>query len=215
MLALLVWLGRWQLDRAEEKQARQALYDARAAEQPLRLTGAVASAEPLLYRRVVAAGQWLAEGQIFVDNRIRAGRAGFEVVTPLRLEGSRAAVLVNRGWIARTVDYPRAPDVQVPEGRAEVTGLAVVPPARVLELSNRTVAGPVWQNLSIERYRERTGIDALPVVVLAETPAPGLAAVSERPDAGVAKHMEYALTWFALAATTLALWLGLNVRRLP
>ena len=52
-----------------------------------------------------------------------------------------------------------------------------------------------------------------PVVVLLDTPPPGLAAVREKPDAGVAKHIEYAFTWFALAATALGLWLGLNLKR--
>jgi cytochrome oxidase assembly protein ShyY1 len=35
----------------------------------------------------------------------------------------------------------------------------------------------------------------------------------EQPDAGVAKHREYALTWFSLAITTLALWIVLNLRK--
>jgi cytochrome oxidase assembly protein ShyY1 len=39
--------------------------------------------------------------------------------------------------------------------------------------------------------------------------------VRERPDAGVAKHREYELTWFLLAATAGALWIGLNARKLP
>jgi cytochrome oxidase assembly protein ShyY1 len=37
--------------------------------------------------------------------------------------------------------------------------------------------------------------------------------VTEKPDAGVAKHVEYSLTWYALAATTLALWLAMNLKR--
>jgi surfeit locus 1 family protein len=58
MLALLLWLGQWQVDRGHEKERRQALYEARAREAPLTLTGAVDSAEPLLYRRVHASGRW-------------------------------------------------------------------------------------------------------------------------------------------------------------
>lgn len=213
-LALLVWLGRWQAERAEEKQGRQALLEARMAEAPLSLTGAVPSAEPLLYRRVRAAGEWIPEGQVFLDNQMHAGRVGFHVVTPLRLQGRREAVLVNRGWIARDAQqYPRAPQVAVPAGVQEVRGLATVPPARYLELGAETITGNVWQNLSLARYRERMRIDVLPVVVLADEPAPGLAAVRETPNAGVAKHREYSLTWFALAATTLVLWLVLNTRR--
>lgn len=212
LLALLVSLGRWQLDRAAEKQARQALFDARLGETPLVLTGSVPSAEPLLYRRVAASGRWLAEAQLFVDNRIREGRAGFHVVTPLRLD-SGAAVLVNRGWIARDAQYPNPPQVAVPEGRVAVTGVATRPPARYLELGPGTISGNVWQNLSIERYAQAAKLELVPVVILADTPAPGLQRVREQPDAGVAKHHEYALTWFALAITTLVFWIAVNVRR--
>ena len=214
-VALVFSLGRWQLDRAQEKQSRQALLDRRVAEAPLQLTGMVPSAEPLLYRRVRAAGRWLPERQIYIDNQIREGRAGFHVITPLAIEDRREAVLVNRGWIARDAQYPRAPRVEAPPGRVEVEGVAALPPARFLELTAHTVAGDVWQNLSLARYREATGLEVLPVVVLASEPAPGLAPVRERPDAGAAKHEEYAFTWFALGATALALWLGLNLRRRP
>lgn len=213
MIALTLALGTWQTNRAREKQQRQALLESRIVETPLVLTGSVASAEALLYRRVRAAGRWLPEGQIFVDNQIVGGRAGFHVVTPLALEGERAALLVNRGWVARSAEYPRAPRVDAPPGRVEVTGVASLPPRRVLELSARTVTGNVWQNLSIERYAKQASMRVLPVVVLAEPAAPGLVAVREKADAGVAKHREYALTWFSLAATVLVLWIVLNLRR--
>ena len=213
LFALVSSLGTWQMNRADEKRERQALLDRRMAEAPLVLTGAVASAEPLMYRRVRATGRWLAERQVYVDNQIRNGRAGFHVVTPLQLEGRSEVVLVNRGWIARDRGYPQAPPVAVAPGRVEVTGLATRPPARYSELSSETITGSVWQNLSIERYAAHTGLQALPVVILADRPATGLARVTETPDAGVAKHVEYSLTWYALAATTLALWLAMNLKR--
>jgi surfeit locus 1 family protein len=213
LVALTVSLGRWQADRAEEKSGRQALLDARVAEAPVRLTGAVRSAEDLLFRRVRAQGRFLPEGQVFIDNRIQGARAGFHVVTPLAIGDSGAVVLVNRGWVARTAAYPSPPDVPVPAGEQAVEGLATVPPRRVLELSAETVTGSVWQNLSLPRYAAHFRRDVLPVVILASSPAPGLAAVEEKPDAGIAKHREYSLTWFSLAATVAALWVGLNLRR--
>jgi surfeit locus 1 family protein len=213
MIALTLSLGRWQANRAEEKEARQALLERHMLEAPVRLTGPVPSAEPLLFRRVHAEGEWLGERQIYIDNQGREGRAGFAVITPLRLRGSDSVLLVNRGWTPRGREYPEAPRVPVPQGPVAVDGLAITPPARFIELSGEAVTGDVVQNLSIERYRARTKLDALPVVVLADPPAPGLAAFTERPDAGVAKHREYELTWFALAATTLVLWIALNTRR--
>jgi surfeit locus 1 family protein len=213
LIAATLWLGRWQTHRAEDKQARQALFESRLHETPVQLTGSVPSAEPLLYRRVRASGEWIPEGQIYIDNQVQLGRAGFFVVTPLRLAGSSDALLVNRGWVERSSDYPRAPAVAVPRGAVDVTGLATLPPRRVLELSGNTVAGDVWQNLSIERYRDVRRMSVLPVVVLADAAGPGLVAVREQPDAGVAKHREYALTWFSLAFTTAVLWIVLNLRK--
>ena len=213
LIALTVSLGRWQAHRAEEKQALQALLEARSRETPVVLTGSVASAEPLLHRRVRAAGEWVPEGQVFVDNQVLDGRAGYHVVTPLKLQGREESVLVNRGWIARGPQYPRPPDVAVPGGRVEVSGMAVLPPRRYLELAAETVTGNVWQNLSIERYRSRTGRAVLPVVVLADNAAAGLVPVRDKPDAGVEKHREYEWTWFSLAATALVLWVVLNLKR--
>jgi surfeit locus 1 family protein len=213
LMALTLFLGRWQVNRGDEKAGRQALLEARIRETPVALTGSVTDAQPLLFRHVRVAGEWIPEGQVFIDNRIDAGRAGFHVFTPLRLAGGKDAVLVNRGWIARGPEYPKAPAVPVVAGPVDVYGMATVPPRRVLELSAETVSGNVWQNLSIERYRERTSIPVAPIVILAEGSTAGLVPVRESPDAGEAKHREYALTWFSLAATTLALWLGLNLKR--
>lgn len=213
-VALTVSLGRWQDGRAAEKAQRQALLEARVAEAPLELAGAAGTAaQALVFRRVRAAGRYLPEGQVFIDNRIHAGRAGFHVLTPLALGRDRATVLVNRGWIARSAAYPAAPDVPVPAGEQVVEGLAVIPSQRFLELSGDAVTGNVWQNLVLERYAARDGREVLPVVILAARPGPGLAAVEERPDEGIAKHREYSLTWYSLAATVAALWIGLNLRR--
>lgn len=213
LVALTVSLGRWQVNRAEEKSTRQALLESRQAELPLRLTGSVASAEPLLYRRVIAAGEWLPQGQVFVDNQIHAGRAGFHVITPLRIAPD-AVALVNRGWIARGPEYPAPPQVEVPRGAAEVTGLVSLPPARFLELSAEGITGDVFQNLSVERYREARRLPALPFVILADTPAPGLQPVREAARImGAEKHREYALTWFSLAATAAVLWVFMNLER--
>lgn len=184
------------------------------AEAPVRLTGATATAESLMYRQVRAGGRWLGERQIFVDNQILEGRAGFNVITPLQLDGTTDAVLVNRGWLARGSSYPRPPEVAVPAGHVEVSGLATRPPARYLELSAQTVTGNVWQNLSIEKFRERSGLALVPILVLQDAAMPGLKAVRERPDAGIAKHHEYALTWLALAITAFVLWVALNLKRI-
>ena len=214
LIALTVYLGAWQTRRGDAKEERQRLLESRVRDTPVVLTGPVESAEPLLYRKVRVTGEYQGAGQIYVDNQVMHERAGYYVITPLKLRDG-ALVLVNRGWIARGAAYPEPPAAPAPAGIVEVTGMATLPPAKFLELGSQTVTGNVWQNLTIDRYRAVTKSAVLPVLVLADVPGAGLAAVREAPDAGVAKHREYALTWFSLAATTLVLWIALNVKRAP
>ncbi|HUJ01049.1 MAG TPA: SURF1 family protein [Usitatibacter sp.] len=212
-IALTGSLSRWQAHRAQEKDRRQHLYEERMAQPPLDLAGRVDS-EAILFRRVRADGTWIARKQVFVDNQVQEGRAGFDVVTPLRIEPGGAVVLVDRGWVARTAAYPEPPRVEVPAGRVEVQGIAALPPARFLELQpSEAIIGSVFQNLSLERYRKWSGIDVLPVEVFADPAGPGLLAVHEQPDAGADQNRQYEATWFLLAATAAALWVGLNLRR--
>lgn len=213
VVALTLCLGAWQTRRGDEKEERQRLLEARTRETAVVLTGSVGSAEPLLYRKVRAAGEFDAAGQIYIDNQVRQGRAGYFVVTPLRLRDG-AVLLVNRGWVERGPRFPEPPAAPVPAGGVEVSGLATLPPARFLELGSQAASGNVWQNLTIDRYRAIAKAPVVPLLVLADAPGEGLAVVHETPDAGVAKHREYALTWFSLAATALALWVALNMKRI-
>lgn len=212
LVALTVWLGLWQTRRGDEKEERQRLLEARVREAPVVLTGSVAVAEPLLFRRIRASGEFEPAGQVYVDNQVHQGRAGYLVYTPLRVRDG-ALLLVNRGWVARGPAYPQPPAAPVPAGVVEASGIATLPPGKFLELGSQLVSGNVWQNLTIERYRAVATAPVLPVVMLADVPGEGLAAVHEAPDAGVAKHREYALTWFSLAATALALWIVMNLKR--
>lgn len=210
MVVLTLWLSHWQTRRGDEKAARQQLLAARAQAPTTEISSAALQPDQILFRRAQARGIFDAEGQLFMDNRLHGGRAGFHVITPLRLPGGDV-LLVNRGWVARTSAYPLPPEVSVPAGEQVVQGLVTLPPQRFLELSSDVVAGRVWQNLSIERYAAQSSRPVVPVVLLAAYP--GLTPVEERPDAGEAKHREYALTWLSLAITTMALWVGLNLRR--
>jgi surfeit locus 1 family protein len=212
MVALTCGLGRWQLGRAEEKAALQSLLEARMAEAPLLLAGRV-DAGRSRYRRAVAAGEYWAEGQIYLDNRQDRDRAGYHVLTPLALAPGGPYLLVNRGWVARGAGYPKPPAVEVPRGRVEVAGLLVTPVKRFLELSTEVIDGPVWQNLRLDAWQARTGRDVLALVLVTDRPDAGLARVTESPSENIDKHLGYAFQWFALATAVVVLWVVLNLKR--
>jgi hypothetical protein len=132
-----------------------------------------------------------------IDNRISHGVAGYHVVMPLELGsnsgGGSRYVLVNRGWIAGNADRSRLPEVRTPEATVEITGLAVTPSRRFLELSDRVAEGRVWQNLTLDRYRKAVPIALQPVVIQQETALDdGLVREWDPPNLGVDKHYGYA-----------------------
>jgi surfeit locus 1 family protein len=166
--------------------------------------------ESLVLKRVAARGRFIDEHTVFLDNKLRRGRVGYEVVTPLRLNGTH--VLVNRGWVAAGRTRDELPKVPVPSGNAKVEGRALAHLPQVL--SAGPARGRVRQNLELDAFAKETGLRLQPIVIQQDSPADdGLLREWPRPDAGVEKHESYALQWYSLAALAVVLLLVLSIRR--
>lgn len=205
-------LGYWQWQRAEDKAQRQASFDQAMAEPALRLSLPAGNTSALHFHRLLLRGRYDAAHQIYIDNRILAGRPGYHVITPLRF-GQNGLVLVNRGWLAGG-DRRMPLHAAVPAGEVWVEGIAVPARQRYFELSSLTVDGDVWQNLDLERYRSLVGT-TLPDLLLLQVSASqdGLVRDWPRPDLGVERHRSYALQWYALSVTLVVLTIYLRFRR--
>ncbi len=226
VLALTLSAGRWQLGRAEQKVELQQRMAAAAGAPAVDAT-VLAARDPagFAWQPVSAVGRFDAARVVFLDNRLRDGVAGYEVLTPLRLAGSHRVLLINRGWIAAPPQRDRLPSVRTPEGEVRVTGVAVLPSARFMELREGTDEAARWQNWTIERARSRWSLDLLPFALLLEQPAmaapdgaaldDGLARNWPRPDVGIDKHRGYALQWFSFALIAVVVWAVLGLRRVP
>ncbi|WP_370681420.1 SURF1 family protein [Comamonas sp. GB3 AK4-5] len=223
-------LGWWQLDRADQKQALQTAVQAQAAAQPwdnaawrvaLQATDHVDAAAQagaaLLHHPVLLRGRWLAQQQVFLDNRQMQGRPGFFVITPLLLEGG-GAVAVQRGWVPRNFqDRTLLPAITTPTGPVVVQGRVAPPPSALYQLgSDAPEAGPaqIRQNLDLAAYALTTGLDLPPWSVLqTDAAADGLLRDWPQPDSGVAKHYGYAAQWFGLSALVALLYFWFQILR--
>lgn len=221
-IALTLALAGWQLDRAHEKEALAARLAALSRGPAVTLPAEAMKAEDLEWRRVTVRGRFEPRHAVLIDNRVRRGVVGYHVVMPLEIGsasggtkgGGGRYVLVNRGWVAGTGDRARLPQVRTPDGMVEITGLAVTPSRRFLELSSDVVEGKVWQNLTLKRYRQAVPIQLQPVVVQQESALDdGLVREWDPPDLGVNTHYGYAFQWSALALAILVFYLATHVRR--
>src|SRR2546421_4819320 len=134
-------LGNWQSRRADAKRALARELDAAARAAPLELPAAPVEAAPLIHRRVAARGVFVPERTVLLANRMRQARAGYEIVTPLRLGDSTWHVLVDRGWIAAPATAGAAPQVRTPAGVQHIDGIALERLPRALE-TGAPSAGP-------------------------------------------------------------------------
>jgi surfeit locus 1 family protein len=212
-VVLTAYLGNWQLDRAAYKLALQARAELAERQPPVRIPAEPLRPDTLDFRRVEAQGEFESAMTILLDNRVREGVVGYEVLTPLRI-APQMHVLVNRGWVRAGATRDRLPVVPTPPGTVRVEGLALPPSRRFLELSGQTVSGTVWQNLDLQRYAQRYRVTLQPVIVQQSNDlADGLVRAWPRADARVDVHRAYALQWFTMSATIAILYLVLHVRR--
>ena len=182
-------LGNWQRGRAAEKLER--------AERT---------------ERVVLEGEFVPRYTIFLDNKTHRGRAGYEVVTPLRLRGSASHVLVNRGWISAGATREALPEVPTPEGQVRIEGFALEGFPKVFRLEQGT--GKLRQTLEIEGYAAETGLKLEPRVIEQHSALPdGLARDWPPREAGAQKNQAYALQWYSLAGLAALLFLVLSFRK--
>ncbi|WP_049578507.1 SURF1 family protein, partial [Streptomyces sp. SBT349] len=214
LIPALVWLGFWQLDRHEQRVARNDLISASLAAPPVPMAelspvdGAIDPEDR--YRPVTATGAYDTEHEVVVRQRTDAdGAVGYHVLTPLVREDG-TGVVVNRGWIPAGDDLTTMPEVpEPPTGEVTVTGRLMADESSgttgIRERSGLP-EGMVMMINSAERA-DATGLPTLGgyLELTATSPAPADAGAQPEmlpePDhAGIGAHFAYALQWWLFAA---------------
>ncbi|MGC8113563.1 SURF1 family protein [Metapseudomonas otitidis] len=213
LLPLLVGLGLWQLGRAEEKRQLLAGYEARRQADPVSVLELERQPDPA-FMRVRLQGRFDAQHSLLLDNRMRNGRPGVELLQPFYDPASGLWVLVNRGWLPWP-DRRTPPTFDTPAAAQVLHAWAYVPPGASLELHH--VESRDWPQLinqvDATALWQRLGRGGLPLELRLE---PGSAAYdTDWPVVamGPERHLGYAVQWFALAVALCALYLYLGIRQ--
>lgn len=230
----MIWLGKWQLDRAALKVTMQ------SAAQRAMVTDAVTLGEiadlkaaSATFSRVELTGMYNSQQQFLWDNRTHEGRAGFEVISTITLDNGNVA-LVNRGWIAPGPDRQNLPDVSLPSSVLDrpvtLEGYLSLP-SKGFASGSAITGGEGWPKLlqffDYDAISLAVGKPVLASVVqaqalLADTSSP--TALLSRPEwleanwqpaaSGPAKHYSYAFQWFAMALALTIIFLVVNTRKI-
>ena len=218
VVAICTGLGVWQLQRLQWKRDLIAQRAAALAAPPVGLPRSGTDAGALEFHRVVAEGVYLHDKELFLNAIGARGAAGFEVLTPLRAADGRT-VFVDRGFVPSELRNPAMRRAGQPAGPVRVVGRLRVPalakPGWFVP-DNRADSN-LWFWIDLKAMAAADGVaDPAPFYIEADTgPNPGgwpqgRAHLPELPN----DHLQYAMTWFALAAAALVVFV-LSQRRKP
>ena len=196
-------LGAWQVQRMEWKRGLIADREAALALPPTVPPQTLDEARRMEFRHVADEGVFLHDKEIFVGASAGSGRIGYHVLTPLR-EPSGRIVFVNRGFIPSELKDPARRAAGEIGGNLRVVGLLRLRPEGRPSwfLPENRPDKNYWFWIDLPAMAAATGLgDVAPFYIDADaTPNPG-----GWPQGGVTRtalpndHLQYAITWFALA----------------
>ncbi|MCK0196438.1 SURF1 family protein [Ancylobacter sp. 6x-1] len=225
LFPILVGLGWWQLDRLRWKEDLIAKVEARIHEPAVPVPAESAWGGVTFqndeYRRVTATGHFRNDLEVqayaLVDETPDGGGGpGYWVVTPLVMSDG-TAILVNRGFVPLERKAASSRPQGDVEGPVAVTGLLRMPETATLFTPDNDPARDAWYTRDPKAIAAVRGLSRVaPFLIDADaTPNPG-----GLPVGGLTRitfpnrHMEYALTWFGLAATLLVFFAVFAMMRL-
>ena len=212
--AAFVALGNWQLRRAEERRAVELSLAAAQRGPLLDLPPSAVDVRDYALRRVEARGEFVAAQTILLENKIRNGRVGYEVITPLRLARSAMHVLVNRGWVAAGPRLDQLPQITTPTGELRIEGIALERLPQALEAGSGPPQGKVWQNLRLDDFRAASGLALQPLIIEQHSDSgDGLERDWPHADSRARTNQMYAMQWYSFAVLSLILFIVLSFRR--
>jgi surfeit locus 1 family protein len=190
-VAVLVSLGKWQLDRLAWKEGVLADIEARISADPVPLPEDV-DPEADRYLPVTVSGMIVPQTLRVLVSQKRVG-AGYRLISAVDT-GTRR-VLLDRGFIPVDESIPDPPDRAV-----TITGNLHWPDDRLDSTPPNDEDGNTWFARDVARMAEV--LEADPVLVIARDLSPSEDGVTPLPvdTGGIPNdHLEYAVTWFSLA----------------
>jgi len=217
-IPLFIKLGLWQYHKAEQKQALQGLLDTYAHAAPVALPASLDNPEEWRFRRVEVAGVYGTRYQIFLDNQVEEGQAGYHVITPLNIQGTKRQVLVDRGWIPAEANHSELPMVTTPTGVQQIVGQVWVPSAKFYSLESaqdQSQWQALWQNMDMKRYKASVPFDVLPIVIRLDpaSQAGGFSRDWPKPAERIETNLGYAYQWFGFAVAAFIIYLVVSFKK--
>lgn len=216
-LVVLLALGTWQVQRLQWKNE---LIDTRAARigapavAASELRGPGADPSTLEYRPITLAGRLRNDKAMILLNRVRGGRVGGHLVTPLELADGQGTVMIDRGWmgLSELRAFAGAPDDAV-----TVDGFVrlYMPPGYFVPANEPAANNWFFMNeAEMLAAADLSGPVGFYVQAGPNNVPPGTYPAGSVPDVNLRNsHLAYAVTWYALAGVLVVIFVLFHWKR--
>lgn len=214
-LIVLIGLGVWQMERRAWKHALIATRVERTTAAVVDLPPPGRDVTALEYSRVRARGHFVNDREAYLGARSLRGNVGYHVLVPFVLDDG-TSVLVNLGWIPRERKDPETRKQARIEGETTIVGYL------------RRSGKPGWftpDNRPQENFWLYPDVPAMARFLKMQAVRPYyLQLAGEAPPGGWPRpvpievrlndpHLQYAITWFALAVILVVIYILYSRRR--
>lgn len=216
-VVLCCLLGVWQLHRYDDKKNLLKIYTQRLQSLAKPFAFLSGNIKDFQFQPVVVEGEWMNNFSMLIQNKIYQSQVGFEVITPMRVEGSHQWLLVDRGWIHKERDNSILSLVSI-SGKQQLMGYLKLFDEYQFTLGKNmldpAVKPWVMQKIDVDELRRVTKHDFYPFILRLDPSEPyGFVrdwTISVTPPE---RHYMYAIQWFALAMVIFIGYLSFCIER--
>lgn len=198
---VLLALGSWQMQRLYWKQELIDAFSERVTAEPLTTAPVGKAIDDIEYRRVRLTGRYLNEHEMFLAGRTFNGRAGWDVLTPFQADDG-TVVVIDRGWIPLEKKDRASRPQSLIDGPTTAEGVIRRADIRNYFTPPNEPNNNLWFSADVDAMAKKAGlpqvrpylVEGLRQSIPGGFPVGGEIQVALRND-----HLQYAITWYALA----------------
>lgn len=211
-LPLLIYLGFWQLSRADEKASLLALWQQQQSHQPIPLNPSDIN-QYSAYQAITFSGRYQSKKYWLQEGKINQGQPGYNVIMPFILDSGQT-ILIDRGWVPANPDRRILPSINSPQGNTNIiASIKKNSDSPLTEEQDNPLKN--WPHrileVDIPLMAEQLGHAILSKLVVLNKEQVSAFIVLDSPiNMPPSKHNGYAVQWFGLSLALIILWFFSN-----
>lgn len=213
LFPLLFYLGIWQIHRGDLKKHIQTVFSQRSLSTPINLNKINDLESEKNYFPADVQGYFDNQHSFLLENQIYLHRVGYEILTPIKLNGGKKIILVNRGWVSQGKDRKQLPRIPKFDNLINLHGLILFPSK---SFSFKSVDETAWpkriQTINPE-FLKKNNFQPY-IIVIKHKSAYSLIPNWQPIVLPASRHYAYAFQWFGLSLTLIIAYFLTHLYRL-